>query len=208
MNRRLLDLWACRAAALGLLAGLPLALFWPALRHTLEARMLLHMLLEFPALFASGWALQWLLLRIAAVRRLSRSVVLLDWRGWSGATLVTLVAAAWMLPSLLDMALLSTAVAAAKYVSWWLAGWVLAGSVDRVDPELRLFIVGNFAWMTGSAGLLYIDAPTRLCVNYLQDDQRQTGIALVFVAVALGVMALWQMMRPVPHDRRSPHADA
>lgn len=183
-------------AILSALAALPLVLLWDPLRQVIETRMLLHMLLEFPALFAAGWAMQRLLLRVAAVRRQSRSFGLLDWRGWSGATLVTLVAAAWMVPSLLDLALLSAAVAAAKYASWWLTGWVLAGSLRRADPEVRLFVVGNLAWMTASAGMLYIDAPARLCVNYLQDDQRQTGIALVLVAVALGVMVLRQMMRP------------
>ena len=60
-----------------------------------------------------------------------------------------------------------------------------------------MFVAGNLAWMMASAGMLYIDAPERLCVNYLQGDQRQTGIALVLVAIALGVMALRQMMRPL-----------
>ncbi len=197
MKRHSLNLRGSRTAVMGLLAALPLALLWPALRHTVEARMLLHMLLEFPALFVAGWAMQRMLLRVAAMRQLARSWVLLDWRGWTGATLATVVTAAWMLPSLLDMALLSAAVASVKYLSWWLAGWVLAGSLRRADPELRLFVAGNLAWMMASAGMLYIDAPERLCVNYLQGDQRQTGIALVLVAIALGVMALRQMMRPL-----------
>lgn len=190
-NRR-----ASRAAALGTLAVLPLALLWPALRQTVEARMLLHMLLEFPALFASGWALRRIVRRHAAMRRWSRPVVLFDWRGWCGATLASIVTAAWMLPSLLDLALLMPALAAIKYASWWITGWVLAGSLRRMDPEVLLFLVGNLAWMMGSAGMLYIDAPARLCVNYLQDDQRQTGIALILMAIALGTMALRRAMRP------------
>lgn len=186
-----------RAAQLAL-AALPLALLWPALRQALEARMLLHMLLEFPALFAAGWAAQRLLRQRPPLRRWARRALLLDWRGWTGATLASVVTTAWMLPTLLDLALLLPAVAAAKVASWWIAGWVLAGSLRRMDPELLLFVAGNLAWMMGSAGLLYIDAPQRLCVNYLQNDQQQTGVGLVLAAVALGGAALWQLLRAQP----------
>lgn len=194
-----------RAAAPVVLATLPLLLFWPALRQTIEARMLLHMLVEFPLLLAAGWATQHLCLRDPAMQRLARGIVLIDWRGWSGAALASIVTAAWMLPTLLDMALLDPVVAAAKYASWWCTGWVLAGSLRRMDPELLLFLVGNVAWMMASAGMLYIDAPARLCVNYLQNDQRQTGIGLVVLALVLGAAALRQLLRPVdapPVDAR------
>lgn len=170
-------------------------LLWPALRHTVEARMLLHMLVEFPLLLASGWAVQHLGTRLPALQRLSHAMVSIDWRGWTGATLASIVAAAWMLPTLLDLALLDPGIATAKYASWWLAGWVLAGSLRRMDPEVLLFLAGNVAWMMASAGLLYIDAPARLCVNYLQNDQRQTGMALVLVAVSLGALALRKLVQ-------------
>ena len=190
-----------------LLAVLPLILLWPALRHSVEARMLFHMLLEFPLLLASGWAVYRLGLRRGRAQRLARGLALVDWRGWTGATLVSVLTIIWMVPAALDLALLSTPVAAAKYAGWWLTGWVLAGSLRRMDPELLLFLAGNLAWMMASAGLLYIDAPARLCVNYLQDDQRQTGIALVITAVGLGVLALQQMLRagaaPAAETQRS-----
>lgn len=184
-----------------LFAVLPLMLFWPALRHTVEARMLLHMLLEFPLLLASGWALRHLCLRHGRAPWLTRGLALLDWRGWTGATLVSLLAAIWMVPAALDLALLSTPVAAAKFAGWWFGGWVLAGSLQRMDPELLLFGAGNLAWMMASAGLLYIDAPARLCVNYLQDDQQQTGIALVLAATVLGALALRQVLRSAPEPK-------
>ncbi len=61
-------------------------------------------------------------------------------------------------------------------------------------PSASPFLAGNLGWMTASAGMLYIDAPVRLCVNYLQDDQRQTGIALVLLALALGTVGLRRVM--------------
>lgn len=180
------------------LAVLPSTLLWPALRQIVESRMSLHMLVEFPALFLAGWGARALLQRHASARRLEHALLQLDWRGWTGATLASCVALAWMLPSALDAALLYANVAAAKYVSWWLAGWMLAGSWRRIDAEVLLFFVGNLAWMSATAGLLYIEAPQRLCVNYLQDDQQRAGIGLVLFACALGALATARIRRAAP----------
>lgn len=176
------------------LALLPLVLLWPALRHAVESRMSLHMLVEFPLLFVAGWSSSRLWLCRFPARRWLRCQRLLDWRGWTGAVLTSGVALVWMLPSALDAALLWPAAAAAKIVSWWLAGWWLADGWRRMDAEVMLFSIGNLAWMAATAGLLYVDAPTRLCVNYLQDDQRQAGVGLVLLALLLGVLALRQAM--------------
>jgi len=178
------------------LALLPLVLLWPALRHAVESHMSLHMLGEFPALFVAGWSASRLCRLHAGGRRWLHTFRALDWQGWTGATLTTGVALVWMLPSALDDALLSGAVAAAKVTSWWLAGWLLAGSWRRLQPEVLVFFVGNLAWMTATAGMLYIDAPARLCVSYLQDDQRHAGIGLVLLACGLGALALRQVLRP------------
>lgn len=176
------------------LALLPLALLWPGLRHTVESRMSLHMLGEFPLLFMAGWSASRLSLCRLRSRRWLRAQRLLDWHGWTGATLSSGVALVWMLPSALDATLLWSAAGAAKILSWWLAGWWLADSWRRMDAELMLFLVGNLAWMAATAGLLYIDAPTRLCVNYLQNDQRHAGIGLVLLALLLGALTLRRAM--------------
>lgn len=180
------------------LAVLPSALLWPALLHVVESRMSLHMLVEFPALFLAGWSTRALCLRHARAQRLERALLQLDWRGWTGATLVSCVALTWMLPSALDATLLYADVAAAKYASWWFAGWMLAGSWRRIDAEVLLFFIGNLGWMSATAGLLYIEAPQRLCVNYLQDDQQHAGIGLVLFACALGVVATAHIRRSAP----------
>lgn len=194
--------WRTAAQLVGWLATtlLPLVLLWPALRHGIESRMSLHMLLEFPMLFAAGWSASVWCLRRPRARRWLRAQRLLDWRGWTSATLASTVALVWMLPSALDAALLMPAVAAAKMALWWLAGWCLADAWRRMDAEVLLFFVGNTAWMMATAGLLYIDTPTRLCVNYLQDDQRHAGIGLVLLACALGVLAIRHVMRRAPRQ--------
>lgn len=187
-----------RGAARMVLALLPLALLWPALRHTVESRMSLHMLGEFPLLFVGGWSASRLCLGPLRARRWLRGQRLLDWRGWTGAVLTSGVALVWMLPSALDAALMSPAAAAAKIVSWWLAGWWLADSWRRMDAEVLLFFVGNLTWMAATAGLLYLDAPARLCVSYLQDDQRHAGVGLVLLALLLGALALRRAMGRAP----------
>ncbi|SEF12568.1 hypothetical protein SAMN02787142_7858 [Burkholderia sp. WP9] len=186
-----------RKPVAGLLTVLPLVLLWPTLRHLIEIRMLLHMLVEFPVLFAAGWAARDLLLP-AATRRLPRTgrvLSLLDWGGLTSASVVTCVVMFWMIPAALDATLLVAPVAAAKYASWWLAGLMLAGSWRRMTPELLLFFVGNLSWTSATAGMLYMDITSRLCANYLTDDQSNTGTGLVLLALVLGALALRQMMR-------------
>lgn len=180
---------------LWLLAAAPAALAWPALRQAIESRMSLHMLLELPLLFAAGWAAHSLVRRRATLHRGLRSGEWLDWRGWSGAVYASLVAAAWMLPSALDAALMSRAVELAKLASCWLAGFWLAASWRRMDDEVALFCVGNIAWMAATAGMLYQQLPQTLCVNYLRDDQGEAGVGLVLLALALGAVAIRRAIR-------------
>jgi hypothetical protein len=181
----------------GSLAVLPLILLWPTLRHRIESEMLLHMLVEFPVLFAAGWAARSLVGPPATRRipRCSRIIALLDWRGLTSVSVVTCVMMFWMIPAALDATLLVPQVAVAKYLSWWLAGMMLAGSWRRMAPELLLFFVGNLSWTSATAGMLYMDTTSRLCASYLTDDQSNTGTGLVLLALVLGVLAFRQMMR-------------
>lgn len=189
-----------------LLAAAPLALAWAPARHFIEAHMVLHMMLEFPMLLASGLMVHHLSRHWRAAERLAKRAEAADWHGWVGAVAVLLVAMTWMLPTMLDLAVLEPAVAAAKYASWWATGWLLAGSLSRMDPEGRLFTTGNLAWMMGTAGMLYLESEQRLCVNYLWDDQQLTGYALVAAATALGLSTFWLMLRSHSQTRNTPDA--
>ena len=145
-------------------------------------------------LLASGW-LAWRSMRVTPwgagpVRVLTS----LDPHGWLGATAASCVAIFWMLPLALDATLMSPWMAATKYLSWWWVGGWLCHSWQRMAPEVLWFFIGNLAWMSATAGMLYWDTPARLCVNYLIDDQRHTGIGLVLMSLALGVLA-WRQTR-------------
>lgn len=177
------------------IALLPALLLWPPLRTAIESRMALHMLLEFPVLVAAGACACALWRRRMRARRLRRVLAGLDWRGLASATLANCVALAWMVPAALDAALIHGEVAALKTASWWLVGWTLADGWRRLDGEALLFFTGNLGWMTGTAGLLYVEAPERLCVSYLQADQAQAGIGLVVAACVVGALGLHGALR-------------
>lgn len=172
-------------AVLGVAAPLLLV---PPLRHLLEASMALHMLVEFPLLLAMGWAAASLGPRAANVD--SRW----DAEGLSSALLVLVTTAFWMLPVALDLALLSPWIALAKALNWLAAGAVLARALQRWRRELRLFVLFNLAWMMATAGLLYREAESRLCVNYLADQQWWAGTGLLGGAFLLGALAIRMAM--------------
>ncbi|MBX3607229.1 MAG: hypothetical protein KF788_18260 [Piscinibacter sp.] len=175
-----------RRAGGRLVAGLPLLLLVAPLRHVLEARMLMHMAVEFPLLLAAGWALG---------ERLRHGLDACDAHGLLGVTLSSAVAAFWMIPAALDASLLSPGVQAAKVWSWWLAGLLLARSRRRLADETRVFWLGNLAWMSATVGLLYQTAERRLCANYLVDDQQLAGAALVAFGLVLGGLAIRPLLR-------------
>ena len=154
----------------------------------IESRMSLHMLLEFPLLLALGW---WLARWIPR-----RTLASLDVQGLFGATAASCVFAFWMIPTALDLALLSPAFATGKNASWIAAGVLLSWGRQRLSPVVAAFFLGNAAWMLASAGLLYRDAEAQLCVNYLIDDQLVTGAGLLAWALVLCALAALRL-RPL-----------
>jgi hypothetical protein len=185
-----------------LLAASPLLLLVPPLRQAMESQMSLHMLLQFPWLLACGVA------AFAALSRHKRVANLLadiDQRGLLTVTLVLCVSAFWMIPSALDMAVQDERVALIKYVTWYAAGVMLASGATRLRPELWAFLLGNLAWMLGTAGLLIRESDTRLCVSYLAQDQLWAGTGLITFAFALsawGLLRLRQVMSEARGGRR------
>ncbi|MBX3684683.1 MAG: hypothetical protein KF909_01005 [Rhodocyclaceae bacterium] len=175
----------------GLLACMPLLLLVAPLRHTLEGSMALHMLIELPMLFVAGGAAEGMLRHKSRLAGLAQRF---DAYGLLGLALASCIAALWMIPSMLDLSLLDARVQGAKYLAWWLAGFVSCSSWRRAAPELAAFFLGNTAWMLATAGLLYQDAPQRLCVSYLQDEQVISGQGLVALSLLVGALAIARLV--------------
>ena len=177
-----------RRSTLWLAALLPLALLHDGLRHAVESRMALHMLVEFPLLLAGGWAIA----RLVGPRHALTDAF--DALGLLGVAVVSCVSAFWMIPAALDLALLHEPMRWAKLASWMLAGALLARGWPKLGDEIAVFFLGNLAWMFATAGLLYREAESRLCASYLAEDQLWTGNGLVMLAVALGALALRRLV--------------
>jgi hypothetical protein len=150
--------------------------------------MFTHMVLQLPLLFLAG---------LCAGRRLNgpmaTRIATFDAFGLTSVLLVISTSFAWMIPSALDLALLSPAVDLLKHVSLWAAGFLLGTARRRLTLAIETFLLGNVAWMLATAGLLYMDATARLCVNYLFDEQQAAGLGLMALAILLGIglMARW-----------------
>ena len=123
---------------------MPLLLLVAPLRHTLEGSMALHMLIELPMLFVAGGAAEGMLRHKSRLAGLAQRF---DAYGLLGLALASCIAALWMIPSMLDLSLLDARVQGAKYLAWWLAGFVSCSSWRRAAPELAAFFLGNTAWM-------------------------------------------------------------
>lgn len=169
------------------LTTLLLAVLLPTpLRQAAEANMALHMLVHLPAVAGAG-----ALLALRLPRRAHQRYARVDGLGAGSLTLVLCVMAFWMLPVALDASLLSPAMAAAKYASLLAAGAALASAWRRMPAALQLFLLGNGAWMLATVGLVFRETETRLCANYLLDQQALTGNGLVAWGLLAAGLALW-----------------
>jgi hypothetical protein len=165
----------------------------PWIRRPLEAHMAVHMLLHLPCVALLG---AWSVSEWPALAR--RWYAALDWLGAASFTFAVLVFSLWMIPVALDASVLSGWVGLAKYLSVFVAGAVLRSAWPRSPPVLSLFMLGNLAWMLATAGMLFQQAESRLCVSYLVDQQSLTGTGLIGWAVVVGIVALtrWRALEP------------
>ena len=175
-----------RQAALGALLALLLAL--PMARTALEASMWRHMVLQAPL-----WMLAGMLLAGGLGQRARAKVSRWNAHGITGLLCAALVLALLMVPRVLDLALVSPAIEAAKCAALVLAGAALRLSWRPAGLVVQGFFLGNVLPMTAVVGQLYIDSPTRVCNAYLLDDQDRLGQWLVTIAAVLAVVWLVQV---------------
>lgn len=171
-----------------------------ALRPVLERSMALHMLLQLPVLAGAG-----VLLADAPPPWLRRSVARCDQHGIAGLFAILFLSAYWMIPRALEAALTSPSAELAKFATWIAAGLLLPGMLARANTITQLFFLGNFSAMTAIAGMLYQDAPERLCNYYLRDDQLIAGTGLVMYAIAAALAWLaWQRNNTLDRNSHDP----
>ena len=173
---------ASRKAIATVVAGtVAVLLSIPRVRDALEADMARHMLVEFPLVVGIG------AVATGFAPRAGAAFARIDRMGLAGWLFASLALGYWMIPAALDAALAGPAMNAAKFAALAAAGFALRASASRSPPALEVFFVGNFAWMSATAGLLYQDAETQLCLNYLADGQQRAGRGLGALSMAYAI---------------------
>jgi hypothetical protein len=174
-----------------LAAGLPLLIMLlPPVRNVLEASMTMQMLVQIPLLVVVGLLLQ-RTLPPGILARISQ------WNhgGITGLLLVTFAGAFWMLPRSLDAAVTEPVMAMAKYLTVpLLIGLPLVLSWPRTGFIVRGVFLSEVIATCFRLGWLYLTSPTRLCTNYLIDDQQRLGEYLLVAGGALLVWLVWKLL--------------
>lgn len=164
----------------------------PPLRAWFESSMAMLMLGLMPCLFAAGC----LLPRLLSAPRRARACIML--RPYALALLVaaSIAYGVWMLPIAVDLSRMSWQLGVARDMSVCMAGLASVIAVRVAPWPLVLFFGGNMVWMGLTFGMLFVDAQTRLCANYLLGDQRVAGAGLIVYAIGLGTWLLvWAVRR-------------
>ena len=140
-----------------------------------------HMLVQIPLLAIAGW-----LIARPAARAGRAELGGFNAVGVPGLLIAAFAVVVWMLPRMLDAALSSTLVEAAKFTTVpLLIGAPLALSWPLLPHVARGFIWANLVSHAAVLGWLYSVAPNRLCTRYLFDQQAVLGAALLVVALAM-----------------------
>ena len=146
--------------------------------------MVVHLLLQFPLLAIVG-----VLLSTGLPAPWRAKVQAFNGRGIPGILLAVFSVLYWMLPRSLDAALTGWEAELAKFVSLpLLVGVPLALSWSRLPGVGKGFVVAHLLAMLLVLGWLYLQAPIRLCNNYLLGEQAILGHALLWLA---GVIAFY-----------------
>lgn len=165
--------------------GIGVAASLPPLGSWLNQTMLGQMLVQAPLLVVAGWMMGQALLKNARPARLES---LRTYR-WAMLLVALFTLMAWMIPRLLDLAVTQPMVETTKVLSLiFLAGLPLSLAWTYLGPVARGVLHVEALATVWRLGWLYVDSPTRLCIQYGYDDQLRLGYALLIVG---GAYALW-----------------
>lgn len=185
------------AAVSGALAALALSL--PPGRTLIEQSMVWHMLVQMPLLVAAGW---W-----AAGAWAPRLGERWNRYGLTGFMLAQCITAYWMVPALIDRAVVLPEADAGKLASLWLAGVALRQGFVQAPLPVQLFFAGYGLPMLAWLGFYLASTDMRLCNAYSLESQLRAGQGLVVLAAVLGtawILGLRRQLRPTPQRSHEP----
>jgi hypothetical protein len=180
-----------------LLTALALSLSLPPLRVLIEQSMVWHMLVQMPLLVAAGAcaAAAWPQATGGRWARINRY-------GLTGFMLAQCITAYWMIPALVDRAVVMPGADAAKLVTLWLAGAALRQGYVQAPLAVQLFFLGYGLPMLAWLGFHLASTQVRLCNAYSLESQLRTGQGLVVLALVLGLVWAVSLRRQLAHSPR------
>ena len=186
--------WQAPVAALLALWGVALSV--PPWRALIEQGMAWHMLVQMPLLVAAG----------ACAAAAWPQALGGRWAAWNrygltGFMLAQGITAYWMLPSMVDRAVVMPLVDATKVLSLWLAGVALRQAWVQAPLAVQLFFLGYGLPMLAWLGWYLASTELRVCNAYSMASQLRAGQGLLGLAAALGLAwgcGLWRQLRHRP----------
>lgn len=166
-----------------LLTSLAVSLSVPPLRALIEQSMVWHMLVQMPLLVAAGAcaAKAWPRTTGGRWARFNRY-------GLTGFMLAQCITAYWMIPALVDRAVVLPGADAAKVATLWLAGLALRQGYAQAPLAVQLFFLGYGLPMLAWLGFHLASTEVRLCNAYSLESQLRAGQGLVALALVLGLI--------------------
>jgi hypothetical protein len=151
------------------------------LRALIEQSMVLHMLVQMPLLVLAGAcaAAAWTPMRELRWNRF----------GLTGFMLSQCIVAYWMIPAMVDRAVVMPSADAVKLTTLWIAGVALRLGYRQAPPVVQLFFIGYGLPMMAWLGLYLASTDLRLCNAYSLQSQWRAGWGLMGLTAVLG--AAW-----------------
>jgi len=178
--------------------GVWLLLAAPPIRAWAESSMAWHMLVQLPLLALIGYVIgsTWQRSRpeIGAAQSTLGCIQSFNAGGVTGLIAASFTMVLWMLPRFLDLARLELAVDTLKFVSVPLAGIAVALSWPRLPAIARAVVHLEVIATLLRFGWGYLAAEERLCLVYLADDQRLTGMMLLWLGASYALAMAWRPM--------------
>lgn len=182
-----------RAWLAAVAAALAVGLSVPPLRSLIEQSMSWHMVGQMPLLVAAG---------ALAASTLPAKALPASWSsfnqfGLTGFMAAQGVIAYWMLPSVIDRAVVNPGFDVFKLLTLFASGMLLRGAFQRAPMALQLFFIGYWVSMMCWLGIYFAITDLRLCNAYSLDSQIATGWGLLTLGLLLGIVWLGNTWRQV-----------
>ena len=169
------------------------ALLWVMRRRAwMEQGRVGHMRVQVPWVVLAGFCAA-----VAWPQALGDRLARFNHYGLTGFMLAQCITAYWMIPAMIDRAVVLPSADASKLLGLWLTGVVLRQSFLKAPMAVQLFFVGYGLPMLAWLGFYMASTDLRLCNAYSLESQLRAGRGLVLLATALGLAWAYSMRAQV-----------